>query len=244
MNPLSYEVELYGLAIFLYLYDSSVLLYGNEAILTVRDSGGWTPSWGWSGFLLAGRTLCMLNPFTPHHAPFRLGWKFREDDRGSTDARWAETAPMLKGLMMPAVVAGVALFAVLPLGLFSALGSYAIGAAVMLLYGSTLLGLYRLRRQPLLMTRAGKTYWGFAFECLACPPFAVNMVRRLSMAVAVTEPLPVAAARLLTAESWENVRADCLARVDLAIERAGDGSEESLALAAHKEWLRGYRKGA
>ena len=242
MNPLSYEVELFGLALLLYLYDSSVLLYGNEAVLSDAGADEWSASWGWSGFLLAGRTLCVLNPFTPHRAAFRLRWDFRLHEAPTEDESWARSTANLQRLTPFVAIAAGALFLVLPLGLFSGLGVYAVGAAIVLLYGSTLLALRRLHGERALLMRAGKKYWGFAFECLACPPFAVNMIRRISLALPVAEPLPAAAARLLDAQSWERLRAECVSRVELAMQSADEGSANHLAIARHKDWLRDHGK--
>lgn len=240
MNPLPYEVELYGLAVLLYLYDSSVLLYGNEAVLTRTSAQRWSSSWGWMGFSLARRTLCVLNPFTPHMPCFRLSWNFRNEHGLHADAQWPLFAERLQQIAPFVVISGIALFAILPLGLFSALGAYAVGAACVLLYGSVLLALYRLYGQRKSLALVGNRFWGFAFECIACPPFAVNMLRRITLAVRVTEPLPIASERLLNPEQWTKMRTECLSRVNLALQSADPGTAEYLALAAHKTWLCAY----
>ena len=67
---------LFGLAVFFYLYDSTVLLYSNEAVLACDSRRRWSAATGMAGFLLAGRTLCLLNPFTPHWPSFRLRWDY------------------------------------------------------------------------------------------------------------------------------------------------------------------------
>lgn len=240
MNPLSYEVELYGLALLLYLYDSSVLLYANQAILTRTGPDRWSASWGLPGFLLAGRTLSVLNAVTPHRPAFRLSWDFSHDDVQGVDARWSEAAQGLQALAPCVSVAGVALFLILPLGLFTALGAYAVAAAVGLLYGSLAWALLRLHGERELLAAGGRSFWGFGFECIACPPFGVNMLRRFSLALKVSEPLPVAAARLLDAGQWDQVREQCIARINVAMQSAEEGSREYLALCAHKAWLYAY----
>jgi hypothetical protein len=207
----SYEADLLALAVLLYLYDSSVLLYANEGVLTRDRRGGWWANSGWTGFVLAGRSLCMLNPFTPHHASFRLQWDFKVLPAG--DPGWAELAPAVIPLGPSMLTAAVALFVMLPLGLLTALGAYAVIPAVVLLYGSIGWGLIGVYRRKILVVR-NRRFLGFAFECLACPPFGVNMIRRITLADRITEPLPVAGARLLDAGQWSELRTRCLARLD------------------------------
>lgn len=124
----------------------------------------------------------------------------------------------------------------LPLGMFTGLGAYAVIPALILMYGSTVFALLRLRRKKAILF-GGKRLLGFAFECLACPPFAVNIVRRITLAQRITEPVPLAAVRLLDADGWAEVREKCISRVDEALQRAADDSSERRLLEAQKQRL-------
>ncbi len=231
---MSYEAELLILAVLLYLYDSSILLYANEGVLTCNRRGRWSAKGGWVGFVLAGRSLCMLNPFTPHHPAFRLNWDLKVLPAGNPD--WTELAHAVMPLGPWMLAAAAALFVILPLGLLTALGAYAVIPAVVLLYGSIVWALVRLYRRRVLPSR-NKRFFGFAFECLACPPFGVNMIRRITLADRVTEPLPVAGARLLDAAQWAGLQARCLERLDEADRiDAGDGAARQ-ALEAQRSRL-------
>jgi hypothetical protein len=234
---LSYEVELLILAVLFYLYDSSVLLYSNEAILTCGSAQRWTATTGWIGFVLAGRSLCLLNPFTPYRPAFRLSWDFNRLEPETKDREWPKRAQQFKGIAPLTVTAGIALYLLLPLGMFTEFGRYAVISAVVLLYGSILLALFQLRRKQILAATGRKHFWGFAFECLACPPFAVNMVRRITLRDRIAEPVPLAAVRLLDADRWAELRDRCISRIDDAIQRAGEDSHEQKALEAQKQRL-------
>ncbi len=215
---MSYETELLGLALLLYLYDSSVLLYSNEAIFSCNRARQWSVSTGWAGFTFAGRTLCILNPFTPHHPAFRLAWDVASVETPAGDSAWSDRAPLFDRLAPTSGLAWIALFVMLPLGLFTAAGAYAVVPALVLLYASSLLGLWRLRRlwslQPstTLGPPSPRRFIGFAFECLACPPFAVNMIRRVTLQERIAEPVPLAGIRLLDAERWNRLRTYCASR--------------------------------
>jgi hypothetical protein len=233
---LSYEAELLALAVIFYLYDSSVLLYSNETVFICDGSQRWSATSGWIGFLVGGRSLCALNPFTPHRPSFRLSWDFDALPEGN-DLSWAERAQRNSKLRPWTLAAGVALYVLLPLGMFTSLGRYAVIPALFLLYGSTIVALIQLRRSESLLALSRKRFWGFAFECMACPPFAVNMVRRMTLAEWIKEPVPLAAVRLLDAERWNELRQQCMSRIDDAIQLVAEDSPELKALEAQKQRL-------
>lgn len=173
----------------------------------MRDSRGhWSVAVGWTGFLFAGRALQVLNPFTPHRPSFRLHWNSDSAVLGTTDQSWSEPLAKLTALAPFTLTAGIGLFVVLPLGLFTALGRYADFAGMALFYGATAAALYRLRRLGLLEVTDRRRFVSFAFECLACPPFGVNLVRRMALAKKIPEPLPLAGERLLDAAAWDQLK--------------------------------------
>ena len=235
---MSYEFELLGLAVIFYLYDSSLLLYSNEGILTTDGARRWSAPPGWAGLVLAGRRLCMLNPFTPHHPAFRLSWNFQALEPATVDVSWSARAQELKPLAPMTLTAGVALFVLLPLGLLSPLGALLAVPAVILLYASIAAALIQMYRRKILARSGRKRFIGFAFECLACPPFGVNMIRRLTLAESVGEPLPLAGARLLGDELWGGLRDQCISRLDDALQCAADSPDELPALEAQRERLK------
>jgi len=225
---LSYEAELFGLALLLYLYDSSALLYSNEAVFSCNRARRWSVSTGWAGFTFAGRTLCILNPFTPHHPAFRLAWDVASiqtleiqtqeiqppavHSTASDRESWSDRASSFDRLLLTTWLAWIALFVVLPVGLFTAAGAYAVVPALVLFYASTVVALWRLRQSTALRPPDLKRFLSFAFECLACPPFAANMIRRITLQERIAEPVPLAGIRLLDPERWDRLRAHCASR--------------------------------
>jgi hypothetical protein len=233
---LSYESGLFGLAVFFYLYDSTVLLYSNEAVLACDNRRHWSAATGMAGFLLAGRTVCLLNPFTPHRPAFRLRWEFNSLAQ-APQSRWMERAHELKVLAPTTWSAGIGLYALLPLGMFTALGAYAVIPALVLLYGSIIVSLVLVRRRKILIVPGGMRFLSLAFECMACPPFGVNMVRRTTLGLGIAEPLPLAAVRLLDAAGWARLRALCLTRVEDALRSVATESHEEESLQAQRRRL-------
>jgi hypothetical protein len=234
---LSYELGLFGLALLFYLYDSTVLLYSNEAILVCDAPVQWHAATGMAGFLLAGRTPCLLNPFTPHRPCFRLNWDFNSLEPQDLKSQWMERTQELRVLAPTTLSAAIGLFVLLPLGMFTALGAYAIIPALVLLYGSIIVSLIMVARRSLLIAPGWRRLLVLAFECLACPPFGVNMVRRTTLAYRIAEPLPLAAARLLNAAGWANLRTFCVARLADALQLTGADSNEQKLLEAQRQRL-------
>jgi hypothetical protein len=233
---LSYEIGLFGLAVFFYLYDSTVLLYSNEAVLACDGRRHWSAATGMAGFLLAGRTLCVLNPFTPHRPSFRLRWEFNSL-APAPQSQWMDRADELKVLAPTTWSAGIGLYVLLPLGMFTALGAYAVIPALVLLYGSIIASLILVRRRQILIARGATRFLSLAFECIACPPFGVNMVRRTTLGLGIAEPLPLAAVRLLDAAGWTKLRALCVARIEDALQSVAAESQEEKSLTAQRQRL-------
>lgn len=227
---------MFGLAVFFYLYDSTVLLYSNEAVLACDNRRHWSAATGMAGFLLAGRTLCVLNPFTPHRPSFRLRWEFNSLAQ-APQSQWMDRADELKVLAPTVWSAGIGLYVLLPLGMFTALGAYAVVPALALLYGSIIVSLFLVRRRKILIAPGGTRFLSLAFECMACPPFGVNMVRRTTLALAIAEPLPLAAVRLLDAAGWTQLRTLCVARIEDALQSVAAESDEEKSLRAQRQRL-------
>ena len=236
MNPFSYEVELIALAIALYLYDSSVFLFANEGVLVRRAGKRWQLKLP-LGFLLAGRSFCLLNPFTPQDASFRLSFSFERLNADSVHPEWTAMAAALAPLRKVVFGAALGLYGFLPLALFTPLSLYALVPALILLYGSALYGLWQVFavRQVLKLNPA--RFAGFAAECIFCPPFAVNMVRRLSLAQRIEESLPSAGARLLLPIDWLRLRTHCEGQLDGELQLLEPGSAARQRIESSKQAL-------
>jgi hypothetical protein len=208
LNPLSNELELMAIAVALYLYDCTVLLYSNEGML-VACGGGWRADFGFREFLVLGRALSVLNPLTPHRPAYRLRWTMQTYGAAMAGGGWELPLGHRRALAAFAASAAAGLFVLLPYGLFVGEAVWPVVAALVVLYGSigTALGLVQRQRQAAGLSR--RQFAGLAFECLACPPFGINLVRRIAMSKAVAEPLPHAAARLLDAAGAGEVLRRC-----------------------------------
>jgi hypothetical protein len=174
-----FEVLLPLGAIGLYLFDSTLLLYSNE-LLFAPHSGRWSFAMS-SSLLLGGRRVCFLNPFTPATPQFRVRWseadiRHEQEPLPQLDAFLAALGPLryLVGLLWLLLLA-------LPVDVFF-LGTGVELLALMAAFYAVILaalGFIYARRQALQVS--GKAFLALSFDCLACAPFAINLVRKLAL---------------------------------------------------------------
>lgn len=229
------EAWLMLLAIALYLYDSLLLLASDEAVLVRGWRGRWLARFGANRWKLGGREPRLPNPFTPHLPLFRLGWSFEGVPPQASSAAMPLRVPReVDRLRTFVCVSPICLFVLLPIGLFLPVGTAFTTGAVALLYLNNLVALglvFRLRRQLHLSTQQ---FAGLAFECLVCPPFSINLVRKLCARVPAGETFTAAAQRLLLPDELATVHAQCLIRLEEQLAYAPEDSARARALLAEK----------
>jgi hypothetical protein len=167
-------------AIAFYLYDSVRLLWQNEMIY-VWDGTSWRVRGG-TPFRLSGRRIYLPNILSPQRLEFLVRWS-ETDPRGSVDSSTfvTETYSALRPVRYLVLILAALLFCALPLI------SWLSGAGLVMLvlfavfYSmvfAALFALYRVRRRCELPIKA---FWAMAFDALACAPFAVNLMRKISL---------------------------------------------------------------
>ena len=224
-----------ALAVGLYLYDSALLLYANEAVLAARRKGGWLVEFGSNKTTLRGKELYLPNPLIPTRPLFRMAWSFEHAAPDAVvglledGARFTRFAPAVWSLF-------VLTFVFLPVVLFVRLGDWAIVGVFGLIYVNLLaivLVLWFARSQFQL---SGPKAAAMGLDLLLCPPFAINIIRRLSLRLPASD-LVVAARRLQSAEGWDMTRAELTARLTDEIAGEEEGSLRMAALVARRDGL-------
>jgi hypothetical protein len=219
----------------LYVYDSVLLLYGNEGVVSPSGRQNWTIHFG-IGIQIRGKNLLVPSPLLPHRPLFRLVWNANAGVAGN-EHEWTERralfeplAPLVWGML-------VSLFVLLPIGLFSRFGEPMVLAAIALLYFNILaaVGWLILKRATFGIT--GRRLAMLAFEAVICSPFAVNLVRKLSAEMRVNEDLVDAARRLQKPEDWDASRRRIIARIDEELDFEDQESGRASALKTLKNEL-------
>jgi hypothetical protein len=203
-------------AIGFYLYDSLQPLWQNE-VLYIRAGNRWrvvadSPVRRW------GRRLVLPNPLLPHRPQFRVAWSLA-DQRAAVST---DPGSLFAALRPVGVICQLLLWLLLCLPPVC----WILGAGVTLLAQFALYYLLVIvalvvvfRRRDALGLRP-RAFWSLAFDVLACAPFAVNMVRKLSLRRGL-EGDPIAFA----AHEFDPATREALARLighRLEEEEAGD----------------------
>jgi hypothetical protein len=175
----SFEVWLPVGAIGLYLFDSILWLYSNELIFQHRG-GKWICP-GVPAFLVAGRRVYFPNPLTPGTPQFKVRWS--ESDRRTEQDSTAELEEFFRALApiryLVNTLLGMLLILPVELLLFGTGAELLVlMAAFYLVIVVTLICIFRRRRALRLTSRA---FAALCFDSLACSPFALNLVRKLSL---------------------------------------------------------------
>lgn len=226
----------------LYLVDSALFFEFDEGALIRSARGRWFARFGLDRWRLGGKEPYLPNPFAPFQPLIRLKWRFE-----SPAPEWVANDSVLGNLAFTSPIANIVvpkelkpfeihvsisaglLFALLPIGLFLPIHVSFLISVVAALYINNLWALLRLMRVRQVFQLDRKGVAALAFECLACPPFSVNLVRRLCVKLALAEDLVAAGARVMSAGDYSQLRAQCLRRID---EQIDSESEETPRLRA------------
>lgn len=232
--PVAAESVLMACAVGLYLVDSALLLYFNEGVVSPKGRDGWIVRFG-STLRLRGRELFIPSPLAPHRPLFRLAWN--PEGGGAGDPTWTSRRAALSPLAPLVWGMALAVFVLLPLGLFTRLGDAMLLAAVALLYLSIVaaLGWLALARRRLGI--AGKRLTALAFEALVCSPLAINLVRKVSAEMPANEDLVAAARRLQAPQDWDRARRQFISRIEEELDAEDESSARASLLRKRRQDL-------
>lgn len=218
-----------------YLYDSALLLHGNEALLSPASGGRWVACFGSDAFPVRGRDPFLPNPLLPHRPLYRFSW-ITEGLVGPSRP-WGARRNVYAGLTPFIWVMMMALFVAIPLGLFTGLGNLAIAAGIILFYSTAMaaLAVVWFRRKEYDLTP--RRFLSLAFEWLTCPPFALNMVRHLSLASSPREDLLAVVDQCLEGAGRAKALKQIATRVRNEIYWEDEGTLRARILNSHLQYL-------
>lgn len=169
-------------AIALYVFDSAMLLYGNEFVL-VRRNGRWHLARP-GALEFSSRRPYIPNPFTPHRPQFRLHWALSGDGH---DGDGVHELPPQDDFLRAISMVGLG---VIPLAVVLAMGpvllvlgytsSIYLLAWMAVAYLDVVCLLVLVYRSRIALGLATSAFGGLALESLLCAPFALNLVRKIS----------------------------------------------------------------
>lgn len=172
----------------------------------------------WRGRFLVFPAL--LAPGTP---VFRAVW--REGDRTADAPVGERVLGVLRPLRWPALLVAFALFVLVPLALLLHVSQAWLPGLLVLIYLPTLLAVAHLARHRTTLGLAWGDLAAISFDVLACPPFALNLVRRVTLRCGLAQPAAAFADAVLDAASRKQLDQALEARRALLAD--GGGAEDS-----------------
>lgn len=219
------------LAAALYLWDAALLLPSDAFVLVRHGRRGWRPAFGANGWTLRGREPLLPNPLTPWREIVHAGWRADAlPDASATPTARLPTvgrAPRIGVTVLLALI-----FGALPLGLFVYPVLVVVLPIAAAIYLACLATLLALRRERDALGIAPAAFRSLCWECITCPPFCINAVRKAGLLAParasladVTDPADRAAARRQIALRLRE-------QIDLAPEHGAQAARLQAALRA------------
>lgn len=229
-----------ALVVALYLQDTALLLYRNEAVLEY-SGGAYHVRFGAHDFQLAGRSLLLPNPFTPWRPVFRFAWHVQAKCRPAQALDLEAVRIALQPATWGLAPLAAGLFAGLPLCLYFNAGWGPFLTLVGVMYAATVYMLVQLWRQrrPLALRPAAMV--AIALEALLCLPCALNLTRKMASRIHMSDDLLDAAQGRLSREELERATAFLVRRVEERIETVETDSAEWRVLSDYRARLLGGR---
>jgi len=228
---LSFEIMLVLGVVGFYLFDSAMLLYTNELVFAEKN-GKWVFGLPESGWQMLGKNLYFPNPLTPDTSLFRTCWvvasatnKHQED---------IDSLRQFLNTLNPLRYMTFSLFVLLLIGLPIVLLVYGTGLALLLLLGVVYLSitimLAQIYRQREELGLSWKAFSKLAFDSLACAPFALNLVRKITLRRSLVGDPIFFAYQALDADAFAHLVQALCHRVDEEIEFEDEASPRYSAL--------------
>lgn len=233
---LPFEVLLCLGAAAFYLHDACELLHANELVLE-RRGNGWRYVSATTGVRLLRRSLFLPNPLRPDRTLYLLAWSPVRQLRKTSLRRLRLFEKQLAGVR---VLVLLLLLLLLSLPLVLAV----FGSGKMLL---ALFALYYLTTVAALMVvMCNRRVFGLGWkqlsllviECLACPPFAVNLLRKITRHSPLSGAAITLASQRLTREDFCQLSADVCAQIERQLQWLDAGSMRHAELINFREQVR------
>lgn len=234
---LSFEVLLALGVIGFYLYDSAMLLYFNELVFS-RSHGKWSSACPSGNWRIGGKFPYFPNPLTPDAPLFRVNWHSNDPSQPLDTTEDATRLTQATGLIGYFVIVLLGEMIVgLPLVIFKLGTGPVFFAVVASIYFTILLMLVITYFKRHALGLSGRDFMGLAFEAIACPPFSINLVRKITLCHK-TKLNPIAfALQNFEQERFNLLAGAIIARLDEELELGDEGSTQREALSAYRSRL-------
>lgn len=221
--------------ILIYICDAALLLYRNEVILIAKFRGRYDVKFGNSDLTFLGKILFIPNLFLPHQPLYRLSWEpcERTADVGDDEVLEA-TKQRLLGFAPYLWVMFVSLYVLLPVGLYIRHGLIVLLLSALWFYTMTIMTLILIYLERKTIGISNSRFTAICFESLICAPCALNITRKVSMAVAIQSEVAELSKKILTPLAYTNFIQSLLGVIDSQILIETEGSPRFVKLQAYR----------
>lgn len=233
---LRYELLLMCGIVVLYLYDSVVMLSHNEIVLVLKH-GRWCVAGG-SSTELAGRHAFLPNPFFPQRPLIRIGWWAGEP------ACHRDSPSRLDGLSLALSRIkhwNIALYALFFLGLPTCLliaeRDVALLVWMFAIYSLIITTLTQVYRTRATLNLTLSSILSLAVDALLCAPFAMNIVRKVSLLQPFDLDLRNVAENILEEPEFAALLCILQQRIQTSLYFVTEGGREALELALYLKYF-------
>lgn len=209
------EQWLVALLLAFYLKDCLLLLRPDEAVLRRGLRGRWRAGFGLQEWTLRGREPYLCHPLRPFEPVWRLPWL--NDPVPAAGTRQVQVPAVLLALRPWTAGIWLSLFVLLPACLLRHAPPVLTGVVLALLYLQVGVALALVWRARADLGLDGRRFATLATEVLACPPYAANLLRKLSLNLLHHDDLSGAVQRLMDDAAQSAVRLACRTRLATCI---------------------------
>ena len=239
---LSFEILLLIGILGFYLYDSLMLLYFNEVVFSLGFNG-WVVSNPIGRWRIAGRKPYIPNPIVPFSPIFRLTWSKENMGIGENNIdEFNIFLKELKSIGYPVIALMYLIFLCIPIALLkfgAGMQLLIIMCSIYLTIGFALILIYRKRD---LLKITNKVYWSIVFDAIACPPFSINIVRKISLNYPITRDALEFGNSQLNDKEFRIFIESINLKLDEELESEAQNSPKALSIKKYKSILTGLRK--
>ena len=147
----------------------------------MKDKKGWRVKTGVDGWTLKGRYIYILNLLKPQQITHKLRCSFKSRGKSTINIRLDELSEPYEGYGLLLILLALTLLAVIPCIVVFHLRDIYFVIAIVVNYLLILLILSKLYRNSEKLGIMKQELLMLAFECLICPPLALNAIRKLSV---------------------------------------------------------------
>ena len=240
---LSAEAWLVLLALAIYVYDAALLLNSNEFVGVRVGRNGWRCRFGANGWKLNGREPWWPNLLMPWREAVLVHWSFEEVPHEAIEPEEGARADGMHELAAPAAIVKPStktcvatllalIFLALPFCLFVYSALWLTVCVAGLIYGLAILIMILLHSQRIEIGLKKERFWKLCVECVACPPLAINAIRKATLGVDATTSAAVFAEWISDEAELREMKHQMVVRVREQMDFEAEGSERMTRLAA------------